>query len=197
MKGALISSPQQLRAQLANAYKSSGSRLYGGERVTQLAHALQSAELAQRSGESKALIIASLLHDYGHFFESGFDAALQSTIDGRHEAIGAKRLSRWLVAAVTEPIRLHVMAKRYLCRREQAYFESLSAASIHSLALQGGPMTEHEAASFEMEPFWEEAVRLRRIDDRAKDPELSTDRLDRFLELIDADLLLTDACAGQ
>jgi predicted HD phosphohydrolase len=58
-------------------------------------------------------------------------------------------------------------------------------------------MTEHEAASFEMEPFWEEAVRLRRIDDRAKDPELSTDRLDRFLELIDADLLLTDACAGQ
>ena len=40
--------------------------LHYGEGVTELAHALQTAYLAQKAGENESMIAAALLHDYGH-----------------------------------------------------------------------------------------------------------------------------------
>lgn len=176
--------PDAIRSRLFALLNGQGAALYGGERVTQLEHALQSAALAEASGEQPAMIIASLLHDVGHFFEAEFEQALSSTLDARHEHMGSRYLSRWLDAEVTEPIRLHVEAKRYLCAVRPDYLPTLSEASIHSLALQGGPMSAEEITIFESRPFWSQAVRLRQYDDQAKIVGMKTPDLTHFLSLI-------------
>ena len=71
-------------------------------------------------------------------------------------------------AAVSEPVRLHVVAKRYLCAVDPAYHAVLSLASRNSLERQGGPMSAQEATRFALEPFMDAALRLRRWDDRGK-----------------------------
>jgi phosphonate degradation associated HDIG domain protein len=148
-------------------YAERGGRSYG-ETVTQLEHAVQCASLAQSQGASDSLVAAALLHDVGHLFEH---EAAGMSIDLRHEASGARALAGLFGEAVTAPIALHVAAKRYLCFAEPAYFDELSAASKASLALQGGPMSAAEAAEFESQPRWRDAVALRRLDDLGKDEE--------------------------
>lgn len=159
----------------------SGSTLYGGEDVTQLQHALQCAQLAEDEGASPALITAALLHDIGHMLEEDFEDAPAHDEDRRHEDLGDAFLSKWFGPDVTEPVRLHVDAKRYLCAVEPDYFDSLSPMSRHSLMLQGGPMSETEVAEFEAGPYAQDAVRLRRWDDRGKDPNMKTASLGHFL----------------
>jgi phosphonate degradation associated HDIG domain protein len=173
--------PQAIRGHLRVLFTSQGAALYGGEQITQLEHALQSAMLAEEAGESPVMILAAMLHDVGHFFEADFDRALETEVDGRHEHIGAKYLSRWFGPEVTEPIRLHVAAKRFLCATRPMYLASLSEASIHSLELQGGPMSEAEVQAFRGLPFAAQAVRLREYDDQAKLVGLTTPGLEYFL----------------
>ena len=161
-------------AQLAEIYEGRAKRPYGLTDVHQLAHALQSAELAAEAGESPALILAALLHDVGHMVhELGEDPA-RAGVDDRHEDLGADWLAQHFPAQVSEPVRLHVAAKRYLCAAEPYYAAQLSDDSIRSLALQGGPMSPEECAAFRNLPFAEEALRLRRYDDAAKDPNRQT-----------------------
>jgi gamma-butyrobetaine dioxygenase len=90
--------------------------------------------------------------------------------DNDHAERGAAWLARWFSPAMTEPVRLHVAAKRYLCATEPAYFGLLSPASVYTLTLQGGPMTDAEAAAFAAGPHAAGAVAVRRWDDAAKDP---------------------------
>lgn len=142
-----------------------GAALYFGEAVTEAEHALQSAHLAERSGAGGELVAAALLHDVGHLMHGLGEAVAARGVDGRHEECGAAWLARHFGAAVAEPVRLHVAAKRYLCAADPAYLAALSPASRRSLELQGGPFTEAEARRFESEPFWKEAVALRRWDD--------------------------------
>jgi predicted HD phosphohydrolase len=85
-----------------------------------------------------------------------------------HEEVAAKYLSRWLGDEVTMPILLHVPAKRFLCWQDHAYLQQLSPASIESLALQGGPMNDEQAAEFLRNPFASAAIALRHWDDQAK-----------------------------
>ena len=166
---------------LSDMVEKHGSDLYGGEPVTQLQHALQCAQLAEDEGASPALITAALLHDVGHLLEDDFEDAPEHDEDRRHEEVGDAFLSKWFGADVSEPARLHVAAKRYLCAVEPGYFDALSPASQHSLMLQGGPMSAAELAEFEAGPYAEQAVRLRRWDDRGKDPNMKTARLSHFL----------------
>ncbi|WP_374572092.1 phosphonate degradation HD-domain oxygenase [Phenylobacterium sp.] len=142
--------------------------LHYGEDVNQLEHALQTAHHARLDGADDALVIAALLHDIGHLMQKLGEDAADRGLDDRHEDIGAGYLARAFGPEVTEPIRLHVAAKRYLAAREPGYFEQLSRASVQSLALQGGPMTEAEAEDFLKEPFVEPAIRLRRYDEAGK-----------------------------
>lgn len=173
-----------------------GHEIYGGEAVTQLQHALQCATMARRAGATASLVTAALLHDYGHLVVddgAGDDGAAERGIDMLHEEVAAAHLARWFGPAVTEPIRMHVAAKRYLCATNTHYFADLSPASVASLKVQGGPFSAAEAAEFIDAPFARDAVRLRVWDDLAKDIGARTPPLDDFR--IDADTALSESPA--
>ncbi len=161
-----------------------GANLYGGEAVTQEQHALQCAQLAENESAPPSLIVAALLHDIGHLIDVEFEAALQRSEDRFHENLGHEYLSRWFGPEVTEPVRLHVAAKRYLCATDESYHNRLSPASAHTLKIQGGPMSSGEVAEFEANPHHRNAVRLRIWDDEGKDPDMATGTLDHFLNIV-------------
>ena len=143
-------------------YFSRGGLNYG-EGVTQIEHALQSAELAEAQGAPESLIVAALLHDIGDLFEKEGDVA-GGKFDDRHESLGARALAELFPEAVWRPVALHVAAKRYLCFMEPQYWAGLSEASKKSLELQGGTFSQEQAQAFERAPYWQEAVLLRPIE---------------------------------
>ena len=162
-----------------------GHEQYGTEAVSQLEHALQCATLAEANNATPELITASLLHDFGHLVHNlGEDAATRG-IDDRHEHRALGYLKTIFSNAVTEPIRMHVNAKRYLCAVNEDYWDSLSPASKTSLELQGGIFTEAEATEFINQPYGEDAVKLRMWDDLAKVKGLKTPGLEYFVPAIE------------
>lgn len=168
-------------AWLASLLADKGQRRYGLHDVTQLQHALQAAMFAEQSGGTPALITAALLHDIGHMVHDLGENPAEAGVDDRHEALGCAFLTRYFRADVTDPVRLHVAAKRYLCAIELDYFALLSPDSVLSLRLQGGPMSPSEVAAFGAEPAAETAVRLRRYDDAAKVKDLPTPDIAHFV----------------
>jgi phosphonate degradation associated HDIG domain protein len=177
-------SPDAVADRIERLFAEGGGAEYHGEAVTQLEHALQSAAAAEREGASPELIVAALLHDIGHLLQSHGDHAAARGIDDRHEALGQRFLAKHFGPAVSEPVRLHVAAKRYLCAVEPDYRAKLSPASEKSLVLQGGPMSAAEIAEYESSPHHEAATRLRRWDDIAKVAGLATPGVDHFRESI-------------
>jgi len=161
-------------------YAARGDLRYG-EGVTQIEHALQCAQIVEETVGEANLIVAALLHDIGHLFESE-TGAMQT--DDRHEASGANALRVFFGDAVCNPIALHVAAKRYLCFREPDYYAALSAASQKSLELQGGAFDAGKAEAFERLPYWREAVLLRRADDTGKREEPSGRSFRDFMPLL-------------
>lgn len=151
-------------------FAAEGASEYLGEAVTQAAHMLQAAGLAEDAGADDALIAGALLHDVGHFTGLVSGHELMAGQDNRHSDAGADWLAQWFGPAVTEPVRLHVAAKRYLCAVEPAYADALSPASVYTLGVQGGPMSTAESERFAASPYARDACRLRRWDDAAKDP---------------------------
>ncbi|WP_405063997.1 HD domain-containing protein [Kribbella sp. NBC_01505] len=171
--------------QIAELFAGQGAEDYFGEAVTQAEHMCQAGLLAQQSGAPDALVAAALLHDIGHFQgELSGDDLMQGT-DNRHSHSGSEWLAQWFGPAVTEPVRLHVAAKRYLCAAEPEYFAKLSEASVYTLQVQGGPMTPEQVERFEAEPYCTDAVALRRWDDEAKDPTIQTPSFDHFRPLLE------------
>ncbi len=154
---------------------------YGLHDVTQRQHALQAAWLAERDGCPDALIAAALLHDIGHLVHDLGENPAEAGVDDRHEERGHAWLARHFGPEVTEPVRLHVAAKRYLCAVEADYVARLSPDSVRSLALQGGPMSAEEVAAFRALPQAEAAVRLRRYDEQAKVKDLETPPVAHFM----------------
>ena len=146
---------------IAELFAGPGARDYLGEAVTIGEHMRQAGALAEAAGAPPPLVAAALLHDVGH---------LRHETDARHGPAGAQWLGQWFGPAVTEPVRLHVAAKRYLCAAEPGYLALLSPASVYTLSLQGGPMTAAEAAAFAAGRYAADAVAVRRWDDAAKDP---------------------------
>jgi phosphonate degradation associated HDIG domain protein len=145
-----------------------GARMYAGEPVTQLEHALQTAHAAERAGADAALVTAALLHDLGHLINDQGETPTERGIDDVHQYAALPFLRPLFGDDVLEPIRLHVDAKRYLCATEADYYDALSADSKRSLALQGGRYDASAAAAFEAQPGAQRAVALRRWDDAAK-----------------------------
>jgi gamma-butyrobetaine dioxygenase len=160
---------------LIEAMTKSAARQYGRERVNELAHALQCAELAEGAGADEEIVLACLLHDVGRYAvaQEGISDTLElaatsaGTARGHHEA-GADLLAPYVPERVAFLVRAHTDAKRYLCATEPAYYETLSAGSKHTLTLQGGTMTPAEVEGVAGHPWWPDALRLRRWDDEAK-----------------------------
>ena len=166
--------------EIIGLFESRGSSQYGGEAVTQLEHALQCAMLAESEAASPELVVAALLHDIGHLLHELPDDAPDQGVDDHHESSAGRYLTETFPPAVTEPVRLHVEAKRYLCATDLHYQEQLSEPSILSLQQQGGGMTPTEIVEFEQLPFAKDAIRLRRWDDAAKDPARKTPPISHF-----------------
>lgn len=165
-------------------FREHGDSQYGFEVVTQREHALQAATFAENENADATLIAAALLHDIGHMLHDLPDDTPEQGIDDRHGELGQRWLCRSFDEDVTEPVRLHVAAKRYLCAVEPGYRLLLSEPSIQSMKLQGGEMRDAEIEQFRSGQFCEAAVRLRKWDDAAKVVNLRTPTVDHFLAII-------------
>ncbi|AKJ30402.1 HD domain-containing protein [Caldimonas brevitalea] len=172
-------------AQIEHLFLTRGQRLYSGahaEAVTALDHALQCAQLAEWAEADETLVAAAFLHDLGHLMD---ETPAADHEDDQHEVRALTLLRADFGPQVTEPIRLHVQAKRYLCARDPGYQAGLSAASAHSLLLQGGPMSLDEALTFETGPHAVATLQLRRWDDLAKQPGKRTPPLHYYLGVLE------------
>ena len=153
------------------AWLSSAGAAYYDEQVTQVQHALQTAEIARQTQATEQSIVAALLHDIGHLLvheHQGTDDFLGR--DLQHEEVGAQWLATFFPPEVVEPIRLHVLAKRWLCTVDETYWQCLSDASKRSFLLQGGKMCHAEITAFQAHASWGRAVALRQRDDLGKQP---------------------------
>jgi phosphonate degradation associated HDIG domain protein len=171
---------------ILDLFQKRGDAAYLGEPVSQTEHALQTAWLAEQASADGALIAAALLHDVGHLLHDLPEDCALAGIDDAHEVRGQRWLARHFGPDVTEPVRLHVAAKRFLCATDPGYLGLLSEASLRSLQLQGGPFTPDEAAQFRLHPHGEAAVVLRRFDEQAKIPGLPTPPLEHFRPYLEA-----------
>lgn len=168
---------------LAGLFREHGHIEYSGEGVTQLEHALQAALAAEREGAAPELVTAALLHDLGHLLNRQGDTPTARGVDDRHQFFAIPFLRPLFGAAVLDPIRWHVDAKRALCALEPGYHDALSEDSKRSLRLQGGTFDAAQVQDFLGRPYAREAMRVRRWDDGAKVPGLPTPPLEHYLEI--------------
>jgi predicted HD phosphohydrolase len=157
-------------SKILELYRTRGDLAYDGDGVTQLQHAWQCARIAERAGATPELQLACWLHDLGHLMSSRSGTPTLAGVEERHEEIGAAVLLPIFGAQVSEPVALHVAAKRYLVAARPEYSNVLSPDSRRSLALQGGPMAVEDCMRFVTMDHAAEAVRLRVWDDHAKNP---------------------------
>ena len=176
--------PDTIVAFLADIFERRGAEEYLGEPVTIAEHMLQGAHAAEQNGEDEAIIVAALLHDIGHFTSEFGTFSMEDTEDRHHEDAGAEILERFFPKAVTDCVRYHVEAKRYLCAKNPDYHGRLSAASVHSLSLQGGPMSTDEVEAFETNPNLEAIVKVRYLDDGSKVEGLATPSFAHFAPMV-------------
>ena len=169
---------------LEDIFERRGGEEYLGEPVTMAEHMLQGATIAERNGQSEEIIVAALLHDIGHFTSEFGTFSMEDTEDRFHEEAGAQVLERFFPSVVTDCVRYHVAAKRYLCATRPEYFRRLSEASVHSLNLQGGPMSEGEVAEFEQNPNLEKIVAVRYLDDAGKIADMQTPKFAHFAPMV-------------
>lgn len=167
-------SADNIVAFLADIFHRRGGEEYLGESVTMAEHMLQGAHYAEQAGEPEVVIVATLLHDIGHFTSEFGSFSMNDTEDKYHEGAGARVLEPFFPALVTDCVRFHVAAKRYLCAAQPDYFNRLSPASVHSMQLQGGVMSADEVADFRQQPNLTEIVKVRHYDDAGKQAGLQT-----------------------
>ena len=167
---------------------SNNKSLYIGEDLTIAEHMIQTAMLAEKKQCSDDLICSSLLHDYGHFVIKNPKQLVTDKIDGRHEIIGANYLKKFFHNEIIEPILLHVEAKKYLSR-DKKYFDSLSEASKISLKLQGGAMSDLEVKKFEKNKNYENAIKLRKFDEGAKQKNIKVKNIKDYIDLLNSKII--------
>lgn len=171
---------------IVSNFKNNNS-LYIGESITIAEHMIQSAMMAEKSKSNNNLVCACLLHDYGHFILDNPDELVRKKQDGKHEDIGYEYLKKFFKKEIVEPIKHHVIAKRYLAR-DKKYFDRLSEASVVSLELQGGVLDTKEAKLFENQEFFKEAIMLRKFDEAAKKIGVKIKDIIQYKDLLKASL---------
>ena len=172
-------------AQILEAFAVCGHLDYG-ERVSMKEHMLQAAWFAEQDGGDDRLIVAALLHDYGHLICDMPNNTFSVGNDNYHETVGAAALREWFYGDIVNAVRLHVDAKRYLCAFSPGYVDKLSEASKVTLAVQGGPMTSAEVDEFRQQPGHELALRVRIYDDQGKVPNMMCPDLNHYAPKIRA-----------
>ena len=162
--------------------------LYIGENVTIAEHMIQSAMVAEKTKSKDNLICSCLLHDYGHFIVDDPDELVKNNQDGKHEDIGYEYLKKFFKKDIVEPIKHHVLAKRYLAR-DKKYYNRLSEASKVSLKLQGGVLSNKEAKIFEKDEFFKDSIKLRKFDEAAKKIGVNIKDISEYKNLLKSSLI--------
>jgi predicted HD phosphohydrolase len=162
--------------------------LYIGEKVTMSEHMIQTAMLAEKAKCGDDLICSSLLHDYGHFILENPDDLVKLNVDGQHENIGYEYLKSFFKKEILEPIKNHVLAKRYLAN-DKKYFDLLSEASKTSLKLQGGALNPEECNKFEAQEYFKPSILLRKFDEAAKRTGLKMKSIHDYKKLLTSKLI--------
>ena len=157
--------------------------LYIGEKVTISEHMIQTAMLAEKAKNNDNLICSCLLHDYGHFILEKPDELVKLNVDGRHENIGYEYLKSFFKKEILEPIKYHVLAKRYLAK-DKKYFDLLSDASKTSLKLQGGVLNQEESNEFEAQEYFKPSILLRKFDEAAKRTDIKMKSIHDYQKLL-------------
>lgn len=176
--------PSNIVAFIQDIFERRGHEEYLGEPVTMAEHMLQSAALAEQNKSNETVVVAALLHDIGHFTSEFGMYTRNDEHDRFHETAGAEVLEPFFPKLVTDCVRFHVAAKRYLCAVNTEYFNKLSDASVHSLSLQGGPMHSDEIATFEQNENLDNIVQVRLFDDGAKDASVETPAFAYFAPMV-------------
>jgi phosphonate degradation associated HDIG domain protein len=169
---------------LEDIFERRGGEEYLGEPVTMAEHMLQGATIAEQNRQREIIIVAALLHDVGHFTSEFGMFQMDDTEDRYHEDAGADVLEGFFPTLVTDCVRYHVAAKRYLCATRPSYFDRVSEASIHSLNLQGGPMSDAEVAEFEKNPNLQDIIAVRFLDEAGKHPDMETPKFSHFAPMV-------------
>jgi len=177
-------SPADIVDFIGGIFDRRGGEEYLGEPVTMAEHMLQGATIAEQSGQPEEIIVGALLHDIGHFTSEFGTFSMDDTEDRHHEDAGAEVLERFFPSVITDCVRYHVAAKRYLCATKPAYFDRLSEASVHSLMLQGGPMSDEEIAAFEKNPNLKQIIAVRYLDDAGKRDDMETPDFWHFAPMV-------------
>ena len=162
--------------------------LYIGEKVTMSQHMIQTAMLAEKAKCNDDLVCSCLLHDYGHFILEDPDELVKLSVDGQHENIGYEYLKSFFKKEIVEPIKYHVLAKRYLAR-EKNYFDLLSEASKTSLKLQGGALNQGESIKFEAQEYFKSSILLRKFDEAAKKTDVKMKSIHDYQKLLTSKLI--------
>jgi len=170
---------------IADIFERRGAESYLGEPVTMSEHMLQGAWLAEQDGAPEELVAAALLHDIGHYTSEFGTYSPDDVEDKHHDEAGGEVLAPFFPPVIVECVRLHVSAKRYLCATDPTYFSKLSPASVHTLSLQGGPMSAEEVAEFRSNPFHDEAVRVRIWDEGGKVANMKTRAFRDYVPLLE------------
>ncbi len=177
-------SPETIVGFIGSIFERRGGEEYLGEPVNMGQHMLQGATIAEQNGQPDEIIVGALLHDIGHFTSEFGTFTMDDTEDRHHEDAGAAVLERFFPSIITDCVRYHVAAKRYLCATRPEYFQRLSEASIHSLNLQGGPMSVDEVVEFEKNPNLKQIIAVRYLDDAGKRPDMETPDFWHFAPMI-------------
>lgn len=155
--------------EIMELFSQNNAREYLGEDVTLVEHMLQSGSLAIEDGAEPEMIVAALLHDIGHLLIPDAEQMQELEIDAHHDEIGFEWISQRFPTEVAMPVKLHVDAKRYLVTTNPEYETKLSTASILTMRLQGGVMSDEELDEFESNEFYEDGIQIRLWDDESKD----------------------------
>ncbi len=177
---------KEISDEITGLFNKYGNEDYDGEPISQTSHMMQCALLAMGEGEIE-LTLGAFLHDIGHLLKHEQTTELMGSFGVvNHEGIGAAYLrERGFSERICAIVANHVAAKRYLVATDKNYAAKLSPASCETLKLQGGPMTDKEAKAFKNHFFFDDIIKVRLWDEKAKDADAPLPPLDYFINLIE------------
>ena len=180
-----ISYPKEVSVKIIDLFNKYGNEDYDGEPISQTSHMIQCAMLAMGEGEPE-LTIGAFLHDIGHLLKHEQNTESMGSFGVvNHEGIGASYLrKRGFSERICAIVANHVAAKRYLVAADEMYAAKLSPASRETLKWQGGPMNEKEVKTFKNHSYFDDIIKVRLWDEKAKNMNVPLLPLSFFQKLI-------------